>query len=89
MVPLILPTKINLVCDATFFRKRKDKDGLLIFYDSISDKVIWHKFIQSETKAEYQEGLDYLLKLGFEIQSVTVDGRRGIAGVFKDYPVQI
>ena len=78
-----------MVCDATFFRKRKDKDGLLIFYDSISDKVIWHKFIQSETKAEYQEGLDYLLKLGFEIQSVTIDGRRGVANVFKDYPVQI
>ena len=62
---------------------------MLIFYDSISDRVIWHKFIQSETKAEYQEGLDYLLKLGFEIQSVTIDGRRGIANVFKDYPVQI
>ena len=88
-IPTILPTKINLVCDATFFRKRKDKDGLLIFFDSMSEKVIWYKFIQSETKAEYQEGLDYLLQKGFDILSVTIDGRRGIPGVFKAYPLQL
>ena len=69
--PLIKPRFINLVADATFFRKRKDKDGLLIFLDSITSTVVWHKFIRGETKPEYQEGLDYLLKLGFVINCIS------------------
>jgi len=83
-MPTTLPAKINLVCDCTFFRKRRDKDGLIIFYDVISKTVIYHKFIQSETKLEYQEGLNFLLQKGFTIQSVTIDGRRGIPFVFKE-----
>ena len=49
------------------YGKRKDKDGLLIFFDSISRQVVWHKFIQSETKENYLEGLNFLLEKGFEI----------------------
>lgn len=88
-IPVVSPSKINLICDATFFRKRKDKDGLLIFYDSVSDKVLWFKFIESEKKEHYLEGLNFLLKNSFEILSVTTDGRRGIASVFSKYPVQV
>lgn len=62
---------------------------MLIFFDSISGRVLWHKFIQSETKENYLEGLKYLEEKGFEIQSVTIDGRRGIPDVFRKYPVQI
>ena len=87
--PLIKSRKINLVADVTFFRKRKDKDGLLIFLDSITKKVIWHKFIRGETKENYLEGLNFLLKNSFQILSVTIDGRKGIPYVFKAYPVQI
>lgn len=88
-LPGIEPCKVNLVCDATFFGKKKDKDGLLIFLDSTTGKVLWFKFIESETKAEYREGLTYLEDKGFEIESVTIDGRRGITEVFKKYPTQI
>jgi hypothetical protein len=84
-----LPCKIHLVCDATFFRKRKEKDGLLILFDAISGCVLWFKFIQSETKENYLEGLNFLLKKGFEILSVTIDGRRGIPGIFRKYPTQV
>ena len=55
------------------YGKRKDKDGLLIFFNSISRQVVWHKFIQSETKENYLEGLNFLLEKGFEIQSVVID----------------
>jgi len=57
--------------------------------DSLSGKVLWHKFIQSETKENYQEGLNYLLKQSFKIQSVTIDGRRGIPHLFNKYPTQV
>lgn len=62
---------------------------MIIFFDTISQAVVWHKFITSETKQEYQKGLDFLLKEGFEIQSVTIDGRKGIPCIFKAYPVQV
>jgi hypothetical protein len=82
------PRRVNLVCDCTFFRKRSDKDGLIIFLDSITSKVLWYKFISLETKEEYIEGLNYLKDKNFEIQSVTVDGKKGIIQVFRDYPCQ-
>jgi len=71
------------------FRKRKDKDWLLIFMDSLTGRVLWFKFIESERKIHYLEGLNFLLEKGFEILSVTIDGRPGIADVFKAYPIQI
>ncbi len=56
--------------------------------DSLTGQVLWFKFIESEKKIWYLEGLKYLEDLGFKILSVTIDGRRGIADVFKLYPVQ-
>jgi hypothetical protein len=57
--------------------------------DTWTGQVLWIKFIESETKSEYQEGLEYLIKNNYEILSVTIDGRIGIKEVFMDYPVQI
>jgi len=54
----------------------------MIFSDSITGRVLWFKFIKSETKSEYLEGLLFLLKRGFTILSVTIDGKRGIPSVF-------
>lgn len=81
--------RINLVADVTFFGKKKDKDGLLIFMDAWTGKVLWLKFIETETKIEYQEGLDFLIQNNYEILSVTIDGRIGIKEVFSSYPTQI
>jgi hypothetical protein len=57
--------------------------------DAWTGIVLWIKFIETETKAEYQEGLNFLIKNGYEILSVTIDGRIGIKEVFSNYPVQI
>jgi hypothetical protein len=38
--------------------------------DAWIGQVLWIKFIESETKKEYQEGLKYLEDLGFTIVSV-------------------
>lgn len=62
---------------------------MLIFIDAWTGKVLWLKFIETETKAEYQEGLDFLVKNNYEILSVTIDGKIGIKEVFLSYPVQI
>jgi hypothetical protein len=52
-------------------------------------KVLWLKFIETETKNEYETGLDFLVENGYEILSVTIDGKIGIKEVFTDYPTQI
>ena len=44
----ILPSKVIIVADATFFSKRKDKMGTLVFKDVINNKIIATKHIQSE-----------------------------------------
>jgi hypothetical protein len=87
--PKITLKRINLVADVTFFRSKKDNDGLLVFMDAWSGRVLWFKFIKSESKAEYQEGLDFLTSNNYEILSVTIDGKIGIKEVFLDYQVQI
>ena len=60
-----------------------------MFLDSLTSQVIWFKFLRHETNLDYQEGLNYVEDKGFEILSVTADGRRGLAGIFHKYPYQI
>jgi hypothetical protein len=61
----------------------------MVFVDAITGQVLWAKFVKSETNNHYQEGLNYLESRGFEILGVVSDGRRGLAGIFKDYPYQV
>lgn len=61
----------------------------MVFVDAITGQVLWAKFVKSETNNHYQEGLKYLESRGFEILGVVSDGRRGLAGIFKDYPYQV
>ena len=83
------PRPVNLICDATFYGKRRDKLGTLVFMDSITHEILIWKHIQTEEVSDYKYLLNELLKLGYEIQSVTIDGKRGVSSVFKEYPVQM
>ena len=83
------PREITLVCDATFYAKRKDKIGTLVFKDTTRKDVLIWKHIQTEKVIEYKDLKQQLLKLGYIIKSVTFDGKRGLTKLFKDYPVQM
>ena len=83
------PRGIILVCDATFYGKRKDKLGTLVFKDSITKEIIIWKHIDGETLKEYIYLKDAIIKLGYIIKGVTVDGKRGLYKVFEDYPIQM
>jgi len=83
------PRAVNLVCDATFYGKRRDKLGTLVFKDSLSKEVLIWKHIQSETLKSYKYLLKELLELGYTINSITIDGKRGLYKAFEDYPVQM
>jgi hypothetical protein len=83
------PRAINLICDATFYGKRKDKLGTLVFKDSISKEVLIWKHIQSETRKDYKHLLSELLVLGYTINSITIDGKRGLYKALEAYPIQM
>ena len=43
----------------------------------------------TETSAIYAEGYAALKRQGFQVQGAVIDGRRGVARVFDDIPVQM
>lgn len=57
--------------------------------DSITHEILIWKHIQTEKVDDYKYLLTELLELGYTIQSVAIDGKRGVSNVFKDYPVQM
>jgi hypothetical protein len=83
------PRKVTLVIDATFFGKGTNKFGMLVAKDTQSNQPVWYHFIQTESRKEYQRMLQALLFQGFTILSVTMDGKRGLYGLFGAYPVQM
>jgi len=50
---------------------------------------VWYHFIQTESLKEYAFMKQSLLDQGFVIESVTMDGKRGLYGLFADTPVQM
>jgi len=48
------PRDINLLCDATFYGKRRDKIGTLVFKDADSKEILMWKHIESEVVKDYR-----------------------------------
>ena len=69
--------------------KRKDKLGTLVFIDNITHEVLIWKHIKTEKASDYKQLLNQLLELGYTINSVTVDGKKGLYKVFQDYLIQM
>lgn len=60
----------------------------MVFRDAIQKENLWWRVIDQEKNIYYQEGRTFLVETGYRIQSVTMDGFRGLPNVFKDIPVQ-
>jgi hypothetical protein len=86
---MIIPNAVTLVADATFFGRRSDRFGTLVFKDVLNDKIIASKHIESETVNDYKQVTQELLAQGFVIQGVTIDGKRGVAKALGSIPVQM
>ncbi len=80
---------ITAVIDVTFFGKGKNKFGLIVAKDAIQKEAVAYNFILSENKEAYRDISSQLYFKGFKLQAVTLDGRRGIMGLFSDIPVQM
>lgn len=63
----ISPSKVIIITDATFFGKRKDKMGTLVFKDVIANKIIASKHIQNETVDVYKQLFESIIEQGYEV----------------------
>ncbi|PHS56497.1 MAG: transposase [Sulfurimonas sp.] len=83
------PRAVVIVCDATFYGKKKDKLGTLIFKDILLGEVLIWKHVQSELAKDYKQLLQRILDLGYEVKAIIIDGKRGLYKALRDYPVQM
>lgn len=61
----------------------------MVFKDSLTKEILIWKHIQNEKLDDYGYLLDELLRLKYEVHSITIDGRRGLFRLFESYPVQM
>lgn len=80
---------VNVVVDTSFFGKKETHQwGVLVYRDPSNGENLWWRFVDDEKVGYYLEGLLFLEKTGYQINSITCDGFRGLLKVFQDYPVQ-
>lgn len=80
------PRPVVLVVDATYFGREY---GVLVARDPNEHENLYVAELRHETKLEYQLLRQTLEDLGYVIEAVVLDGRRGIPKVFEGIPVQI
>jgi len=57
--------------------------------DTFRNKILWYKFVNNETIADYMEGIAWLREHGFRIYGIVCDGIRGLFMALYPYPVQM
>ena len=72
--------------DTTYFGR---KFGLMVFMDNTTKAVLYYAIVSHETNSAYKQGVDHLVSLGVDIQSITCDGRRGLRALFTCTPCQM
>lgn len=82
----LMPQATILVPDTTFWGRSY---GVCVFRSWNLKRNIWWNEVPSEKVAHYYYGRKILEERGWTFRAAVVDGRRGLATVFKDIPTQI
>jgi hypothetical protein len=80
------PQATVIVVDTTFWGRSY---GVCVFRSPTLKKNLWWNEVLSEKVAHYYYGRKILEEKGWVFTGAVVDGRRGLASVFSDIPVQI
>lgn len=83
---LIEPQPTIIVPDTTFWGRRY---GVCVFRSWTLKRNLWWGEVSTEVMANYYYGRKILEAQGWFFTAAVVDGRRGLATVFKDIPVQV
>jgi hypothetical protein len=82
----ITPQPIVIIPDTTFWGRSY---GVTVFRSPELKKNLWFDEVPSERVATYYYGRKILEEQEWTFTAAVVDGRRGLAKVFQDIPVQI
>jgi hypothetical protein len=82
----LTPRLTIIVSDTTFWGK---KYGVCVFRSWTLKRNLWWGEVASELVANYHYGRKILETKGWTFSAAVIDGRRGLANVFKDIPVQM
>lgn len=85
-MPDITPRPTVIVPDTTFWGRGY---GVCVFRSWDLKRNIWWGEVPSERVAHYHYGRKILEARGWTFTAAVIDGRRGLANVFKDIPVQM
>ncbi|MCA9356988.1 hypothetical protein H6784_03085 [Candidatus Nomurabacteria bacterium] len=88
-VPLpreLAPQATIIVADTTFWGRSY---GVCVFRSWDLKQNLWWGEVASERVAHYHYGCKILEDKGWTFSAAVIDGRRGLANVFKDIPVQV
>jgi hypothetical protein len=82
----LTPQPTIIVPDTTFWGRGY---GVMVFRSWTLKRNIWWSEVSSERVANYYYGRKILEAKGWTFTAAVIDGRRGLANVFKDIPVQM
>jgi len=80
------PQATVIITDTTFWGRRY---GVMVFRSWTLRKNVWWGEVETEKVAHYHYARKLLEDRGWTFTAAVVDGRRGLANVFKDIPVQV
>jgi hypothetical protein len=87
---VVLPKKqgksVVVLMDTTYWGR---SFGVMLFKDAISKENLLKYYVKNETNALYLQGLKELELLGYTINAVVCDGRKGLVQSLVDIPVQM
>ena len=75
----------NVVMDTTYF----SDIGVMVFKNSLDGSILHLEIVAKETVKEYVRGLEHIKGMGYSVQAIVADGRRGIFEAFAGIPVQL
>lgn len=82
----LVPQPTIIVPDTTFWGRHY---GVTVFRSWTLRYNLWWTEVESERQATYHYGRKILEEKGWTFTAAVIDGRRGLAAVFKDIPVQV
>jgi hypothetical protein len=82
----LTPQPTIIVPDTTFWGRSY---GVCVFRSWNLRQNLWWGEVESEKMAHYHYGRKILEERGWTFTAAVIDGRRGLATVFKDIPVQV
>lgn len=77
---------VTIIMNTTYFGRG---NGLMVFMDALSGRILLRFRIKSETAAQYKNVISILKGRGFSIKGIVCDGKLGLLGLFEGIPTQL